>query len=329
MSFMLPRDALPVLGGLGFLLLGVDAFVTLFSTRGAGPLTHLWTTLVWRAMLLVHRRKPIHRFLALVGPLMMPGVILVWMALLWVSWAGVFFSVEGAVENSTTHAPASPMYVLYFLGATLSSVGYGDYVPSGPPWTQFAGLATTSMSILVTATLSYLLPVVSASIERRALAERIRALGDTPEEMVRTAWAGEDAGALDGQITDLLNQVDFAGQRLLVYPILHFFHEANPDRALSRSVLHLADALHLGARYLDHPGRPAPSRVRLAEHALEVFARNASRLDGGDPEAEVPGAAQLAQAGLPVRAEPLAAPDYPALRGKLVAACRGDGWEPS
>lgn len=62
-----------VLTLLAVLLAGVilwDQFVTVFSTGGAGPLSQRCCQGLWLALLVVHRRRPIHRVLKYAGPAM-------------------------------------------------------------------------------------------------------------------------------------------------------------------------------------------------------------------------------------------------------------------
>lgn len=87
----------------------------------------------------------------------------------------------GSVIDSTTKAPANAIEILYFTSATISSLGYGEWVPSGPPWTFISTLATLAATIVVTVSLSYVLSVVSAAVERRGLAAGIFAMGKTEE----------------------------------------------------------------------------------------------------------------------------------------------------
>ena len=47
-----------------------DAFVTVVSTRGSGPPRALWTARLWKARLVFHNRRPIHKILAFSGLVM-------------------------------------------------------------------------------------------------------------------------------------------------------------------------------------------------------------------------------------------------------------------
>lgn len=87
-----------------------DAFITIFSNRGAGPATGLWMRGVWRMLLYVHGRVPIHKILALAGPLMLVSGILFWYLGLAAGACLAFAARIGSVIHSDSGAAASPVY---------------------------------------------------------------------------------------------------------------------------------------------------------------------------------------------------------------------------
>src|SRR5690606_11416982 len=119
-----------------------DQFVTVFSTGGAGPLSRLAFRGIWKLLLSVHRRRPIHAALKFAGPAMILLSIVSWYLLLGLAVFLVFIAYPGSVIDGTTSAPANLIETLYFTNTTISSLGYGDWVPSGPPWTFISTLAT-------------------------------------------------------------------------------------------------------------------------------------------------------------------------------------------
>src|SRR5690606_7931867 len=79
-----PRDTGPVmvlLSVLGWFLVALvvwDAFVTILRIDGPGPLTRAWSEPTWRVLLAVHRRRAIHRALAVAGPAITILTIVLW-----------------------------------------------------------------------------------------------------------------------------------------------------------------------------------------------------------------------------------------------------------
>lgn len=153
-----------------------DVFITVFSPGGAGPLTGFWTERVWKSLLVIHRQRPIHRLLALAGPHMLLCGILLWYTL---SGAGLFFLLSAhpeSVVTSITGKQADMVQKLYFVGTTITSLGYGDLVPQSAPWSVICTLFTLAGTIVLTISLSYVLSVLMASVERRRTAHSIYGL---------------------------------------------------------------------------------------------------------------------------------------------------------
>ncbi len=161
-----------------------DLLVTVFSAGGAGILTRAWTDPTWSVLLAVHRRHRIHAVLALAGSLMVLVDILIWYALLGVGAFQVFFS-PGAVVLDSDRTPTDKSEAGYFVGATLSGLGYGDLVPSGLPWTTASSVTVLLGTIVLTSSLSYILAVLVPAVHRKSFASGVRALGTTPSEIRR------------------------------------------------------------------------------------------------------------------------------------------------
>lgn len=311
-----------------------DVFVTVFSTRGGGPLTSLWTRTLWRVLLLTHRRAPIHRLLSYAGPFMLLSVILVWYGVLDVGWYLLFAADPASVIVSDTGAAATLLQKAYFVGSTVSGLGYGDFVPSRFPWTIFSNIASLSGTIIVTASLSYVLTVLSAGVERKYLAEGIFGVGKTVPEFIRHVWAGKSKGALDNHILRLASDIDRHAHKHLSYPLLHFFHSPDPTQSPSRAVLLFSDAMFLMNHGVATGHQPPKGMSRVADSSFENYADFADaglalpgHVDREPPEYLTVGT--LRELGLPPASEPefqqeLAA--YASRRDRLIAVCQGDGW---
>src|SRR6056297_2332608 len=188
-----------IIGGFLLALAVVDAFLTILAMRGGGPLTNWWMRAVWRVALWVHRRRRGggHNLLSLAGPLMTVAAIVFWYLLLFAGWSCVYLSHEASVIVATTEAPATLVERVSFVGATIMAVGYGDLVPSHFPWTILANASAFMTTFLITTSLSYLMPIISAAVERRQLALNIFSIGKTPQDIVRASWTSGNAEMLN------------------------------------------------------------------------------------------------------------------------------------
>jgi hypothetical protein len=172
----------------GLALIGVattDALTTTVSLgSGAGPVTRVVSRSVWA----VARAAWPHRHGALrrAGVAVLLCSILGWIVLVWAGWSLVFSAAEAAVVDAVTGAPASVEQRIYFAGYTLLTLGNGDFRPDGPLWRMATVLAAGNGFGLVTLSISYLVPVVSAATEKRQLAAHLHALTRLREARIPT-----------------------------------------------------------------------------------------------------------------------------------------------
>ncbi|MEQ8849036.1 potassium channel family protein [Botrimarina sp.] len=312
-----------------------DAFVTVFSAQGCGPVTAFWTSRLWRAALAVHERRPMHRALSMIGPTMLVLSVLVWYTLLASGWVCLFMAdADSLIETPSKDRITSWGQTVYFVGVTLAGVGYGDYVPAHFPWTLLSNLAALSSAVVLTVALSYILPVVSASIERKYLARRVFSIGDTVEAFIDRCWCGPDSGALDDYLLDVVGEIDRHAHKHLAYPVLHYFHSSDPKESPGRAVLLLSDAVFLIGAGSARAAGPPRSMLRVINSGIDNFADLATTGASGkrprSERAELPdGLSVLEKLGLPTvdrRAFDERVAQHAARRLRLVGLCRGDGW---
>ncbi|KAA0013852.1 two pore domain potassium channel family protein [Billgrantia pellis] len=230
----------------GFLLVGLvvfDAVQTTLTGSKSGPITRLLCQLAWYPALRLHRRYRLHGLLASMGPWSTVALITVWLGLVWLGWWLVFNSQPQAVFHPDSGTFANPTERLYFIGYTITTLGYGDFVPGGAKWQVFAVMAAASGFFLLTLAVTYFLSIVSAVVQKRQLAISVHALGDTPEAIVRHLGEEEDFAELASQVDDLKSTIIRLGQQHLAYPVLHYYHEVRPDRALPVALCKLYQAL--------------------------------------------------------------------------------------
>lgn len=325
-----------VVVALSLLLLTLwDAFVTVFSGAGGGPLTDRWTRRFWDVLLLVHRRRPIHRVLTYAGPLMLVLVILLWYLLLSTGWLLLFASDATAVVVNSSREPASFLETLFFTGATVSSLGYGDLVPARFPWTLASTLAALSATVLLTTSLSYVLNVLSAAIDRKRIAEGIFAMGENAAAVIESFWGEKSRGALNNYVLQLSSDLDRLAHQHLSYPILQFFHSTSPSKATGRAVLLLSDVLFLLGQVLTPDDRPPAGLLKVVHGSIENYAELAGpeRLDPDSitdtpPEHLHPQTLhRLGYRTVDDAAFRASLADYLPRRANLLVLCHSDGWQ--
>ncbi|MFO7605975.1 MAG: ion channel [Desulfurivibrionaceae bacterium] len=225
-----------------------DSFITVFSARGAGFFTRLWTRHFWKVLLTIHRLRPIHRLLTLVGPFMLLTTIIFWWVILGVSLFAALAAVSDSVINSKSGTGADFAEIVYFVGSTITSLGYGDLVASGAPWTYISCVAAFAATVVITISLSYVLSVLAASIDRKTLAQNIYALGKNPSEIIEKLRKDEEKGLFREYLLNLSTEINRIAHKHLAYPVLHFFHSLENERSAARAILLLSDSLFLLSR---------------------------------------------------------------------------------
>ena len=289
----------PLLGALGVVLIVVanyDALVTTVAVgSGVRPLTAHVAELLRRLL----RRVP--GLLAAGGPVITLATVAVWIALLWSGYSLVFSADPAAVTGSRTGDPASGLSRIYFAGYTIFTLGNGGYQPAVGPWELVTTVATLNGLFIVTLAITFLIPVVSAVVDRRQQAALVNGLGETAEQVVASAWDGHSFAFLDQQLPTVAQQILLTAERHLAYPVLHDFRSREPHAASERTLALLDDVVTLLDAGVDASVRLHPATVRVMRSAIDE-ARRLMPVGPGD-------------------AEPPAAPDLEALREHGIPTC--------
>ena len=269
---------------------------------GSGPLTGRVTHRLWRGALWVHARRPSHRFLAVAGVLVVVSVLVAWILTVLTGWFLVFVAHDDNVRSSTTGLAAGFVDRIYFTGYTVFTLGIGDYVPAGG-WPQVATvLATGTGLLLVTLSITYLVPAASGVAQRRQMAAYVATLGSSSTEIVARTWTGSDFGQLGQHLTTLTPMVVGNQQRLYTFPLLHFFHSVQDHAAATLRIADLLGVIDL----LEHGVAPdhrlpwsvsGPLRSALCAH-LETLRE--ARIEAHPEPLAAPALEPLRRAGIPV-----------------------------
>ena len=260
----------------------------------------------------------------------MLAVLTSWITLALAGWTLVFSAAEGAVRATTSEAPANLVGRLYFTGYTVFTLGNGDYFPGDGAWQLATVLAVATGLVLVTLSITYLVPVVSAVALRRQLATYIASLGGTPHEIIVRSWDGSGFGGLTQHLMSLTPLFHTSRQQHLAYPVLHYFHSQNRESAAAPNVANLSQALHLLRHAVTPEVRPDAATLDPLDRAIGGFLGTVGTayLSAAQP---VPLAelAPLRDAGVPVTTDAeyeATAADSDGRRKLLASLLVDDGW---
>lgn len=324
------------LAGGGLLLLAavlVDVtWTTMAPGSGAGPLTDRLTKLLWRGAHSSTKFLPRHRTLAFAGVFIVFSVLASWIILVSVGWLLIYSSADGAVLDATTGAPGDLVNRVYFTGYSVFTLGLGDYVPGDGLWQVATVIATGTGLVLVTLSITYLVPVASAATQRRQLAAYVSSLGESPEAILERSWTGSSFGSLDQHLGSLVPMVHMVALQHLTYPVLHYLHSNDPRRAAAPAITTLSQTVFLLRHAVAPDARPDALTLRALDTAIEdllaAAARHAVRTSPGAVPA--PSLDDLRDAAVPTVDETAygaAIERSAARRGRLADYLADDGWE--
>ena len=264
----------PLLGILGVALVVLTLvdllWTTLWVDGSAGPITGRVSTWLWRAGLPLGRRGH-HRTLTLFGPGILVLTVVVWIVLVAAGWVLLFSSDRSALMVPGDDDRVSTTGRIWFVAYTMFTVGNGDFAPPDGPWQIAASLVGGSGLFVATLSITYLLSVISAVVDKRALADQVCGLGNTSQDLVLAGWNGRDLHSLDRHLADLSSQLGTITEQYLSYPVLQYYHAASPQKSPVRAVAILDDALTLMTFGVEETARPEPATLRSARSAVESF----------------------------------------------------------
>ncbi|AFY55733.1 hypothetical protein Riv7116_3266 [Rivularia sp. PCC 7116] len=278
-----------------------DVLVTTLTVGGGGPITSRISSGIWWLVLQIHRRKSNHRLLSITGLVLLCGIALAWYILTWVGWTLIFCAENSAVVNASSKIPADTWQRIYFVGYNISTLGMGDFQAQGTVWQMATAISSASGFFLVTLSIAYLLPIVSAASEKRAFAIYIASLGGTADEILVRAWNGHDFGDLSSHLSSLTPTLTQQGEKHLAYPILHYFHSVERVRSLPLSLVALDEALTLLQYGIPQKYQPEPAALGAVRRASAAFLKTlkSAYLEPSNYNPELPSLELLRNKGIP------------------------------
>lgn len=307
----------------------VDALWTVLWVDGAGgPFTSRTTSLTWRMVRRIGTQR--HRLTSVTGPLILTGTVVGWVLALWVGWVLVF-AADPQSLLSPQGSTASWNGRIWFVAYTMFAAGNGDFSPASGLWQILGSLVNGTGFFLITLSVTYLLSVISAVVDKRAFASSVHALGRTPSAMVLAGWNGHDLRSLDRQLAQLSTQLSRLTEQYLSYPVLQYYHAARAEKSPALAVAMLDDALLLLHVGVAPEARPSPADLAALRSTVETFLEtlDVAFIGPAKDTPPPPDLTRLRTAGVPTVSDD----DFAAVlresedrRRKLLGSVRNDGW---
>ncbi|WP_408958430.1 two pore domain potassium channel family protein [Natrinema sp. 74] len=246
-------------------------WTTLWVDGGSGPFSGRLTTAVWKGLRKATRDH--NKSLSLAGPLTLTLTLAMWIAFIWVGWTLIFSSVPNAVVNTRTGGPADWWGRFYYVAYTMFTDGNGDYTPlyGGDVWEVISGFTTASGMAFVTLGVSYVLTVLGAVSDKRAFASSVTGLGRRSEAFVRAGWNGENFDGLERTLESLGSDLSLLAEQHKSYPILHYYHSEQGERASAVAVPILDESILLFRHAVPDEHAPDPAIVETVRASSESF----------------------------------------------------------
>lgn len=233
---------LTVLGALVILLVGYDVYATILHARArAGPINETLNRGAWglaRRIAFRLSRPRRHRLLNAVGPLLLPALIAVYIAMLLSGFALIYFPRMPGHFNVAPEAN-SPAWIesLYFSGITLTTVGYGDIAPRTTAMRIVALTESAAGFALISLAVTYLITVYRALERKRAVALSFYHQAEEGADAAGFIAHHYVAGrfyALDGVMRTAARDLQELLESHVEHPIIHYFHPVEVYKSLPR-----------------------------------------------------------------------------------------------
>jgi hypothetical protein len=287
--------AFTISGVLLLLLVAADVYVTILDDRPrVGPLGDTLNRTAWRVGITVARRVSRtrrHRFLNLIGPLLLPSLIVGYLVFLTFGFALIYYPrLPALFRVSKDFGEPGFWDAIYFSGMTLTTAGFGDITPQTRAMRILAVGESASGVALISLAVTYLLTVYGALREKRAVAlsfyhqagEGANVAGFVAHHFVIDRFVG-----LEGVLRTAARDLQALLESHIEHPILHYFHTVEVYKSLPRVLFIALETCAVIRSCIDEEAYPKLCRhpeVRTLEasarHVLGEFVQSLS-LDGG------------------------------------------------
>jgi len=264
-------NILSILGIVIYLLIVLDVIQTTLTLQGGGWLTSRFSHFFWKGFLNISGKDGSSKFLSHAGYILLIAIVIIWVFALWSSMVLILYSNPGSIIQSSTKATAGLWEVIYYSGFTLSTLGVGDFIAAGNYWRLLTTIYSFTGLILLTMSVTYFIPVLSAVIDQQKLGIKLSTLGSTPQEIVLNSWNKKDFSRLTNKIDDISDSIIKYSQHHRTYPVIHYFHNPNQSNNVVLQLARLYEALIILTHKIKKEKQPPLEDIRPLIVAFENY----------------------------------------------------------
>lgn len=279
-------------------------WTTIWVDGTSAPLTGRITTLVWKLMRGIINEKK-HKLLSLSGPVILVTTVSFWIILIILGWTLIFYADPFSIQNPTSKAyPGFPGHVWY-VTYVMFSVGNGDFTPQSDTWQLLSAMVAFGGMAMVTLAVTYILQVISAVVAKRSFASQVTSIGKGAEDFVISQWTGDSFGDIELQLSSISTTLSTLSEQHMAYPILHYYHAANPDKANALALAILDEALMIIKHGVPEKHHPAGTILKSARNSAETFldTLHGAYISPSDDAPPLPDLSRLREKGVPTVAD--------------------------
>ncbi|MDQ3908246.1 MAG: potassium channel family protein [Acidobacteriota bacterium] len=282
------KFALTASGVILLLVVAVDVYSTVLDDRPrVGPLGDVLNRGAWRLTLTAARRlsrQGRHRLLNFVAPLLLPGLIVIYIAMIVAGFA-LLYEPRLATQFHTSRDPASLGFsdAIYFSGMTLTTAGDGEVI-AGTWTTRLLAVAESATGVaLISLTITYVLTVYGALQHKRTLALSFYHQAEEGANVARFIahyFIVEKFVGFDSVLRQGTQNLQDVFETHVEHPVLHYFHTVEVYKSLPRALFIMLEACAVIRSCIDAEAYPYLCRhpevgtlEATARHVLGEFNR--------------------------------------------------------
>ncbi|MGK7389395.1 MAG: potassium channel family protein [Candidatus Cyclobacteriaceae bacterium M2_1C_046] len=304
-------------------------WTTIWVDGNSAPLTSRLTTVIWKGFRLFVSKKS-HRILSLAGPVILFLTVVIWISLILFGWSFIFYSFEDSLTNKD-NTPVDFSDVFWYIGYCMFTVGNGDSSPNGSFWQIASTFVAMSGMLIVTLSVTYILQVISAVVNKRSFANQVISIGKTPEEFVCEQWNGDGFGAIELQMVSLTGKLSTLTEQHLAYPILNYYHAAQYENSVAVAVAIYDDALTIISKAVPEKHHPPTTILTSGRRTIDSFIKTlkAAFIEASEESPPQPNLDKIRKDNIPIESEEVfnkALKDLEQRRKLLYGAIKNDAW---